>query len=418
MGRRSCGITLTTCIRVISKKCHCIDGLGDKGMSRRLGFACTVLVVVGTLSTSSAQAQLFFEADAVFMDRGGDGAGQPLVVGTDAVDGSGASGGFEPGYRLRFGGRLFDYEVDASFLQVSPFGGSTGGTLTNMLILDNTAGNALVDPGSTANVLAFPNGLYAAATQPDELGEGELLSAGANWTYFDRVNYRDFEINMGTARDCRRWRTSLGYRHIRYDGNNQFVISGDFDAIDDGTGLGADNDGLAGTSLTAVGFTGSGSFANLATSSSVDALTYASQGQARNELNGAQVTLAYRVFDGTWVTVEGFGKAGIFQNQVSGQLTEFVVGSGGSSAVYQRQFTDRKKSAAFAGNLGLRAVVSLTDYINLVGGYEATWLAGVALTGDQQSALTTDFLGASQYSVDNTGDVILHGGTLGVEVLW
>ncbi len=394
--------------------------LGGNGMSRRLGFACTVLVVVGTLSTSSAQAQLFFEADAVFMDRAGDGAGQPLVVGTDAADGSGAGGGFEPGYRLQLGGRLFDYEFDASFLQLSPFGSSTGGTLTNILILDDTAGNAIVDPGSLANVLAFPNGLYDATTQTDELTESERLSAGATWTYFDRVNYRDFEINIGTARDCRRWRTSLGYRHIRYDGSNQFVISGNFDALDtvDGDPGGQPNDGLAGTSLTDVGFTGSGSFANLGTSSSVDTLTYVSQGQARNELNGAQATFAYRVFDGAWVTIEGYGKAGIFQNQVSGQLTEYVVGSGGSSAVYQRQFSDRKTAAAFAGNLGLRAVVSLTDYINLVGGYEAIWLAGVALTGDQQSALTTDFFGARQYSVDNTGDVILHGGTLGVEFLW
>lgn len=359
------------------------------------------------------------------MDRAGGGTGRQLITGLDGANGGDASGGFQPGYRLSLGGQIFDYQVDASFLQITPFGGATNGTLANMLILDDTAGNAIVDPASIGNILAIPNGLFEATTVADELTESERLIPGATWTFQDRVNYRDFEINVGTARDCRRWRASVGYRHIKYDGNNRFLIAGDFDAIDTddaanpGDATNDPNDGLAGTSINSVGFTGSGGFDSLLLNpGEVDRLTYVSQGLANNELNGAQLTLSLRMLDGEWVTVEGYGKAGLFENNVTGRYSEYIVGTGDTTAQYVRHAVDRKTAAAFAGNLGFRAIISLTDYINLVGGYEAIFLAGVGLAGDQPGSVSRDFLGNRIYRVNNTGEVILHGGNVGLEILW
>lgn len=395
-------------------------------MSRRIITNCSLVAALWLLSAAPAQAQFFFEADAVFMDRaGGSGAGA-LINGSNPVTASGLSSGFEPGYRLNLGSQFFEYQIDTSFTQISPWSSSGTGTLTNLLIFDDTVGNPVVDPGGLANSIAFPNGLFSATSVPlAEQTESERLQGGSTWTYLERSNYRDFEINFGSARDMRRWRAGVGYRHIKYDGRSQFVLSGVFDAIDtadaavSGDATNRPNDALAANSMLEAGFIGAGSFDAFDAVVDPNRLTYASTGRADNELHGAQATFGLRLFDGNWVTVEGTAKAGIYQNNVRGELTEVVIGSGGSAATFGRGFADRKTNAAFAGGLGMKATMSLTDYINLIGGYEMTVLSGIGVAGDQTRGLSADPLtGGPVYSVNNTADLLLHGGTIGVEVTW
>ncbi|MEZ5942275.1 MAG: hypothetical protein R3C18_12855 [Planctomycetaceae bacterium] len=390
---------------------------------------CAVAVLAMSFS-SAAQAQLFFEADAVFLNRSGGVGGGALITGSNPVSTSGLDTGYEPGYRLSFGGQLLNYQVDTSFTQVSPWQDAVSGAIPNIIILDDTAGIAIVDPGMLANEIAIPNGLFDASTLPAELTESERLRGGSVWNYSDRANYRDFEINMGTARDAAPWRFSVGYRHIQYDGRSRFALAGVFDAIDTDDaavsgGITNDiNDALLAASLTdpIVGFTtlsGGGNFDAFDTMDGPDTLIYTSAGRADNAMHGAQATFAMRLLDGTWMTLEGTAKAGIYQNNLSSSLTEGVVGAGNASMSLQRSFVGKKTSAAFAGNLGLRAVISLTDYINLIGGYEVTFLSGIGLAGDQVHGLTTDLgTGMRAFNAVNTGDVVLHGGTAGLEVTW
>ncbi|MCA9029262.1 MAG: hypothetical protein KDA66_00560 [Planctomycetaceae bacterium] len=388
------------------------------------------VAVLAMSFSSAAQAQLFFEADAVFLNRSGGIGGGSLISGSNSVSTSGLNTGYEPGYRLNFGAQLLEYQVDASFTQVSPWQDAISGGIPNIVILDDTAGIAIVDPGMLANRIVIPNGLFDASTLPAELSESERLRGGSVWSYTDRANYHDFEINMGTARDAAPWRFSVGYRHIQYDGRSRFALAGVFDAIDtdDAAVFGGitndPNDALLSASFTdpKVGFTtlsGGGDFDAFDTMDGPDTLIYSSTGRADNALHGAQATFAMRLLDGAWVTLEGTAKAGLYQNNLRGSVTEGVVGTGNASLALQRSFVSKKVSAAFAGNLGLRAVISLTDYINLVGGYEVTFLSGIGLAGDQVHGLTTDLgTGMRVFDAVNTGDVVLHGGTAGLEVTW
>lgn len=397
-------------------------------MSRKFGSSVALATLAWGICVSVTQAQMFFEADAVFLDRSGGIGGSALINGSNPVSTSGLSTGFQSGYRLTFGGEFMEYQLDTSFTQVNPWQDSARGTLPNLVILDETFG-PIVDPGGVANTIAFPNGVFDAATQPAELTESERLQGGAVWTYLDRANYRDFEVNLGTGRSYRPWRVAFGYRQIKYDGRSLFTLGGTFDAIDTDDaavagGVGNDaNDILDSASILAAGFASTGmaadNFDSLATGDGPDILTYANFGQANNELNGAQTTFGFRMLDATWITLEGTAKAGIYQNNIFGRLTESIVGTGNNSSAYQRAFVDQKHAAAFAGNVGLRAIVSLTDYVNLTGGYELTFLTGLALAGDQSQGLGRDPISGNRfYSVRNRGDVLLHGGNVGLELNW
>ena len=180
------------------------------------------------------------------------------------------------------------------------------------------------------------------------------------------------------------------------------------------------NNGLSDGALTDTGLIGSGGFMSIDPMMMVpvDVLTYHVIGDANNQLDGAQLTGAVRIFDGQWITVEGIGKAGIYRNRVSGSIQETIVGSGNSSAVYQRTLRDDNSTAAFAGNLGLKGTVSLTDYINLIVGYDVLFLGGVAIGGEQTDGLSQDLFGNTTYSVQNDGTVVAHGSNVGLEILW
>lgn len=394
-------------------------------MSRRVRIVALLALLTGVVEPAALQAQMFFEADAVFFNRRGGNTGGAYLLGPDAAVISGPGNSYEPGYRLVLGGMLDQWQIDAALTQVSPWEGFASGGLTQMVILDDTFGNPVVDPGGLANRLAIPNALFdAAALQFDEQTESERLQGGGNWTYYDRANYRDFEINLGSSRNMSPWRFSVGYRHIRYDGRNQFTMSGVFDAIDtaDGAVFGdltnQPNDALAGTSLIAAGMTGFGQFDALATGNGPDTLLYAHRSRADNELNGAQTTFVWRMIDSPWVTIEGIGKAGLFHNNMQASLVETVWGTGNGTAQYTRSFNDRRTGAAFAGNVGMKAILSLTDYMNLVGGYEFVFLAGLGTPGNQAYGLGTDTLGARTFRAHNSSDLVIHGGTVGVEVNW
>lgn len=415
-------------------------------MLKRVCLASVTLVTMLTYCQTS-QAQMFFEADWLYYGRSDDSS-QNIVNGPESLGLSDVDFGETSGYRLTLGGSLGAVDIDGSFMQLDTWNGSSSGTFNNLILLDGVSVPG--DPGMV-NSLSSRTGLSQAASfisamsADDETSEGERLRAfmdpvtlvNTDLTYqtFARSNLRQFEINIGTSRNANFWRMSAGFRHINLDERSGLALRGVFDALDVDDGNPFDNsmnddpnNSLSNTALTSVGLTNVGGSAdgfdaifvtadpmmNVAS----DIMTYQILGNADNELNGAQATFAIRIFDGEWLTVEGIGKAGIYRNNISGYVQETVVGSGNDDSVYQRTLRDNEVSAAFAGNLGLRGIVSLTDYINVVLGYEVLFLSGVAIGADQADGLSTDIFGTTRYTVQNDGSLIAHGGNLGLEILW
>jgi len=392
-----------------------------------------ILSVVATcLSiTSQAHAQFFAEADWIFLSRDHDGdAG--FITGPESLAPDSANFGYKPGVKLTVGAGFFDYQVDFSYSEIDNWQGSNRGTFVNPIVFDDEFGSPFIAP---ANRIVGTNALFQAATftdgmpmsMADETLEIEHLQAGATYAVTSVANFREFELNFGSNRD-QLWRWAVGYRHIKLDERNSLMVSGVFDAIDtdDGAVFGDmtndPNDGLSNTALTAVGLThvagAADGFDAFDATNGVDTLTYISTGLADNELHGAQISLVGTIFNGEWVTLEGIGKLGLYRNSITAAVSETVAGGGNDDSVYQRSLQDQRRELAFAGNIGFRGVISLTDYINLVGGYEALFLSGVALASEQTNGLGMNVLGDTTLTAQTGGSVIAHGGRIGLELLW
>lgn len=395
-------------------------------MIKRFYLSSLVCLTFLTLSQVS-HAQMFFEADWLYYGRDSD-SGQNIVNGPESI-GLGDED-FDPtaGYRLTIGGSVAEFDIDASFMQLDTWNSSSYGTFMEPITLDGVS-----VPGDPMgiNSLADFTSLFQAANSTDELPESErivsyldpvtMLDHSLTYSAFNKSNLRQFEINFGSRREVNWWRVAVGYRHINFDERNGLTLNGVFDALDVDPAMPDDpNNGLAAGSLTDTGLVGTGDFVSIDTMMMVpvDLLAYQVIGSANNELDGAQLTTAVRLFDGKWITIEGIGKAGIYRNRVSGSVQETVVGGGESLASYQRSFRDNDTKAAFAGNLGLRGTISLTDYINLIAGYDVLFLAGVAIGAEQTEGLSQDISGNTIYSVKNDGSMIAHGSNLGIEIWW
>lgn len=396
----------------------------------------TISTLVMTLSlvflASPAHAQMFFEADWVQLSRDNDASGS-IFNGADGLSASSLDYGYDPGFRITLGGIIGDYQIDASFLQIEDWSASRTGTLSNTLVFDDTANNPLVVASPPGTTFGFMNGLYKAATEvmaADESTESEQLRSGATYSYTGTTDFKQVEINLGTARDRHRWRAALGWNYMRFDEANSLFVVGDFDAldVDDGAGprnpvLNDPNDILSHAALARAGYSlvsGSpdGFDAYDSMSGAPDTLSILMDSRAENELNGIQGTLGFRLVDKEWLVLEATGKAGLYHNSVTGLVSETVVGSVNDNSAYQLLYTDKTSKAAFAGGIGFRGILPLTDYIRLVGGYEVLFLKGVALGNEQVNGVTTDIYDNLVYTIDAGATAIIHGTNAGLEVTW
>jgi hypothetical protein len=376
-------------------------------MGNRVRYCIAILGLVWGNWSSPAQAQLFFEADAIVLGRNNQG-GSNLVSGSQSLSTSQGSYGAEPGYRVGLGGVFDNWQVDSSFTQISPWSTSSAGTFGGAVYFDSM-------PSTGPNVLSFDSVLQGAATNAfyGQDASNEFLQGGTSFSTYSNSNYRDAEINIGSSQMNRPWRLAAGYRNIQLDEKNGMFLSGVFDS----TGTGLSDNAITSTGATLIsgdpdGFDAAGAL------NGTDTIRYSLDAQSKNELNGFQTTFGYRFLDGDWVTLEGIAKAGIYRNRMSGQVAETVAGAGNDDSVYQRILGDHKTAAAFAGNLGLRAIVGLTDYIDLVGGVEVLFLSGVALGPDQVGGVSQNAAGNYVYRVDNHGSIVAYGGTLGLRIFW
>ncbi len=389
-----------------------------------------VLMAGWLVMGGAAQAQLQVEANYLLMKRH-DSDSTRYLAGPQGLSGANDYG-YASGYRFGIVGGYGDYEVEALFSQIDDWTDSRNRVLDAGLSFDDASANPFVFPGGPANVIAFRNALFDAATHPggvgeDETLEGELLQPGAIARLRASSRYRDFELNLGGNRTTNWYRFGLGYRNIRLNDTVQFATLGTFDAIDIDDGAvsgdaGNDaNDGLSHAALVAAGFTLTSGAANGFDAADVpaagpDTLAVFYGGNADNELNGIQAIAAAQLTESEYFVLEVIGKAGVYHNRVNASTGEVLLGSVNDDSVYARRFSDQKSTASFVGSLGLQARVPLTDYITFSTGYEGTVITGVALGSQQFQGVHTNLLGNTVYSARANDSTLLHGAKFGLEL--
>ncbi len=403
-------------------------GWGENMLRRTLQI---VVLCCGALGlTIPAEAQFRFSTEALFMTRD-DGSRQQILNGPDAFS-NGSSTNFQHGYRFIFGGSYGDYDVEFVGAQIENWNSRSSGTLIRALAFDDTAANPVVFPGGLANTLAFTNSLYTAATAAGvEDNESERLQAGATYFVTGSSRFQDYQINIGTNPTRNNWRFGLGWRQMRLNEGSTVGITGIFDALDTDSGDVAPapgnevNDALSNGAITGAGYTLRSGTANgynavfpggVGVSPDTLQLYYASG--SNNILNGVQVCGGYQIASESLLTLEVFSRTGIYHNYAQGNVGEYLIGSVNDNSVYQRNFSASRNGVAFASSLGFKAAVPVTDYISFTAGYEALYVANVALASTQLGGLSNSPFGDRQYHVRNGDKIIIHGATLGLQVTW
>lgn len=400
----------------------------------------TIAVLTGLLwglcAAAGAHAQIRFETSGMLLDRGNDSSTN-LITGPDGVSSSNAEFNFEPAIRVS-GGFGFDaWEIDASYTVANKWNAQLSGFLDDPLVFDENFDNMVIVPTPPANAFGFANSLFAASSGGVESSEAELLQEGASYLFDYQANYQDYEISLGTRRsrwegDClpqMRLRAGVGYRNIQVDELSSLYMVGTFDALDSddgavsGDATNDPNDALSDAALTGAGLTlisgaADGFDAADVAGAGPDTLSMFFGGTATNRLNGAQLMLATDFFADERLTIEGTAKLGLYHNRVSGTVREQYAGSGNDDSVYARALSDSRDVGSFVGGIGILGAYGITESLSITAGYEATILTNVALSADQSRGVGIPAAGTSTYTVVADGEIVIHGGQIGLRLLW
>jgi len=395
----------------------------------RAKFCLPVLMLAFFVCGSrSAEAQVRASADWVFFTRNNDTDTQ-FLTGAGAADD--ADYGFSSGFRFTLGASFDRWDVEASFLQIPDWNNTDNSVLAVPLAFDDPS-NMFIAPAAG---FGFPNALTDAANDVATMQDLEIehLEAGATISQRVESRLRDFELDLGTSRSARNVYASLGWRHLEINETSTNIAVGVFQAIDVDDGavpndpvlMDDPDNGLSDGALVTAGFiniAGAGDgFSGYDPNNPMSIQTTLGamfQGYTNNDLDGGHIVLGGRYQAAQLLILEGFLKAGLFQNQATGMVQETVFGVQNDDSVYRRTFFDRKTTASFAGSLGFRILVPITDYINLRAGYEALLVTNVAVGSNQPLGISTNLLGVTRYHVVTNSYFLAHGGTLGVELNW
>ncbi|MAT14160.1 MAG: hypothetical protein CMJ46_02705, partial [Planctomyces sp.] len=119
-----------------------------------------------------------------------------------------------------------------------------------------------------------------------------------------------------------------------------------------------------------------------------------------NNLYGVQLGLDRTLFDnGGVLTVDMSFNLGVFYNSIDAQTVNFPTG-----------FDTEEGAASLLRELNFNMNLAVTDHISLVGGYTLIWLDDLALGPDQfRPGVTT---------IDESSNIFVHGGNLGLQFVW
>ena len=339
---------------------------------------------------------------------------------------------YQSGFRVMLGYRSNGARIEGVFANFGTWNYNTNGTLTSGLAFDEgvNAGNPWAGSNFINSTTGFQGlfGASAAATGGDT-NEFEGLGPNAGFpadplpTYevFYKSTLHSFELNVWTDDPDSFVQFGAGYRNLSLDEAAGVQINGVFRAAD----VAAPNNGLSNASLTgAGGLTFLGGTANGFEdengnlSGLPDNFQMIQQARTTNNLNGFQLMAQPEIMYWRGWVVNGVIKAGVYQNSVTGSVTERYVGTdpgaGGDTSAYGRTFSDSKDALAFAGALGIQSNFPLSEHWSLIGGYEMLLIHGVAL-GPEQFAAVKGAHPAQVYDVDTHGQIIANGANLGLQ---
>lgn len=370
-----------------------------------------------------------FAADAVYLRRNNRSNDIPIIGGPETSRFSDFNFNDEYGTRLSLSLMEDDYEFEVTFLSLKDWSDTRSGVLTHGLDFDGPAAYAAaalgaqtaVDPGLDPNFLTsgtYFSPLNSAASTAAETDALDFLQPGANFQARYTADFQDIEANYKQRSQPGRWvRLGLGFRNVKVRENGFAALSGTFNSVDaDGVGApgtaGLPSAALTGAGLTFVtGGTDDGFIAG-------DTLVLSSQTLTENRLNGMQAIAEFQFLESDYFDLGGFGKAGVYYNSATGSISERYAGSGSNASAYTRSLSDEKSAVSFLGHAGLTGRLHVRRNINIVAGYEAVYLAGLALAPDQVQTSTTPVVGAASLDLRTDGTMFIHGGRLGLEILF
>ncbi len=333
---------------------------------------------------------------------------------------------YQSGFRAFLAAETDGVKMEAIYSNYGNWHDQNQGSLTQGLSFDNGtvglwAGANSLSQSTYFSPLAFASTplLGGEADEFEGLGPNTGFPTDTFPTYQTWYNsqMQAFEINVITADCCSTFQYGLGYRNLQLTETAGVGITGGFRAAD----VAAPNNGLSHSSLTGVGSLAfSGGAANGFQdevgnpSGFADTLTLFRQAETRNALNGVQAIFQQEIMYYRGIVVNGVVKAGIYHNSASGAILERYTGvdasPGGATSRYGRSFSDAKSAVAFVGTVGLQSSIPLSNHWSLIGGYEATFIHGVALAPDQNLGNN-----GTTYNVNANGDVIVHGANAGLQ---
>lgn len=381
-----------------------------------------------------------FQADALYMKRNNDWNGIPGISGPETFNAQSLNFDYKTGSRLSLSIMQDDFEMDFVFSTINDWNASQSGVLANAVDFDGPvaysaaapAAQAVVDPGSNPNFITsstFFAPINTAALTAAEANELEFLKPGAKFSQQYNSGYQDFEVNYKRRSQPGRFaRFGFGYRNVQFDERGLTALSGTFDTVDSATGLeAAGNNGLANGSLVSGGLTAptlAASAVGFSENSTVvpalpaDELLFTTTMHAKNQLNGVQLTSDFLFLESEYFELGAFGKAGVFHNYATGNISEKYTDTLNDNATYTRTFNSTKQVASFMGQAGLTGRIFVRQNVRLFGSYEALFLSGLALAPDQMRGITTTVTPAAYLDLRTQGSVFMHGGRIGIEILW
>jgi hypothetical protein len=370
-----------------------------------------------------------FSADAAYLKRNNSSNDIPVITGPEIFRFRDVDFDFQYGTRLSLGIMEDDYEFEVTFLMLKDWLDDRSGVLAHGLGFDGPTAFAAaaagaqtaVDPGLDPNFLTsetYFSPLNSAASAALETDALDFLAPGASFQAQYRADFQDIEANYKQRSQPGRWlRYGFGFRNVKVREDGFAALSGTFGSVD-ADGIGAPGTaGLPSAALTGAGLT----FATGGTDDGFiagDSLLFSSRTLTENRLNGMQAIAEFQFLESDYFDLGGSTKAGVYYNSASGSISEQYAGSGSNSSIYTRSLTDEKSAVSFLGHAAVTGRLHLRRNIRVVAGYEAVYLAGLALAPDQAQAAATPVAGAASLNLRTDGTMFVHGGRLGLEILF
>ncbi|MCS7016174.1 MAG: BBP7 family outer membrane beta-barrel protein [Gemmatales bacterium] len=155
-----------------------------------------------------------------------------------------------------------------------------------------------------------------------------------------------------------------------------------------------------------------------------------SRADVDNHLIGGHVGASMAVSPFYCLSMGLYSKVGVYGNMIRNRVSNFLRDPGSFPAETQRMFISRDDgSTGVSLEAGAKVAWRITNHISIRGGYSVLFLDGLALAPDQLNANRqvfattvlldrTNVYGRQTGRTDETGSMLIHGFSVGLEIDW